>query len=101
VEIATLTTKSNGTVSLYKIIGGNCKISVYVGGELCETTTLYLDETKVVVFNLETFIVFGGYPLGTTQLVAGILLVVMIALFASALMYRRLRTRKVPEEKSL
>jgi hypothetical protein len=101
VEIATLTTESNGTVSLYKIIGGNCKISVYVGGELCETTTLYLDETKVVVFKLERFIVFGGYPLETTRLVACISLVVLIALFASALMYRRLRTRKVPEEKSL
>jgi hypothetical protein len=101
VEIATLTTKSNGTVSLYKIIGGNCKISVYVRGELCETTTLYLDETKVVVFKLERFIVFGGYPLETTQLVGGISLGVVIALFALALIYRRLRTRKVPEEKSL
>jgi hypothetical protein len=101
VEIATLTTGSNGTVSLHKIIGGSCKISVYIGGELCETTTLYLDETKVVVFKLERFIVFGGYPLETTQLVAGISLGVLIALFASALIYRRLRTRKVLKEKSL
>jgi hypothetical protein len=101
VEIATLTTKSNGTVSLYKIIGGNCQISVYVGGELCETATLYLDETKVVVFNLGRFIVLGGYPLETIQVVAGISLGVVIALFALALIYRRLRARKVPEEKSL
>jgi hypothetical protein len=101
VEIANLTTESNGTVSLYKIIGGNCKISVYVRGELCETTTLYLDETKVVVFKLERFVVFGGYPLETTQLVAGISLGVVIALFALALIYRRLRAKKVPEEKSL
>jgi len=99
VNIATLTTGSNGTVSLYKIIGGNCRISVYVGGELCETRTLYLDETKVVVFKLERFIVFGGYPLETTQLVAGTSLGVVIALFALALIYRRLRTRKVSEEK--
>ncbi|MGQ9460618.1 MAG: hypothetical protein ACUVRA_05260 [Candidatus Bathyarchaeaceae archaeon] len=99
VNIATLTTGSNGTVSLPKIIGGNCRISVYVGGELCETRTLYLDETKVVVFKLERFIVFRGYPLETTQLVAGTSLGIVIALFALALIYRRLRTRKVSEEK--
>jgi len=103
VEIATLTTESNGTASLYKIIGGNCRISVYVGGKLCETRTLYLDETKVVVFKLGKFIVLGGYPLETTQLIAGISLGIVIALLALSLMYRRLRLRKVHEgkEKSL
>lgn len=88
-----------GTYSFYNITGGDCQISVSVMGNL-ETKTLYLDETKVIVFQLENFVVVGGYPLEITQLIACISIGVVIILFALALIYRRLRPRKVPEEKN-
>jgi len=102
VNIANLKTGSDGTVSLPKI-GGNYRISVYVTGKLCETKTLHLDESKVIKFKIDKFVVVGGHPLEVTQLVACISLGILVALFGLALMYRRLRPRKVREgkEKSL
>ena len=98
VEIGSLTTGSNGTVSLHGIIGGDYRISVYVTENLEETRTLYLDETKVVVFKLDKYLVVGGYLMETTQLIAWISLGIMVALFVLALMFRRFRKVK---EKSL
>ena len=67
-------------------------------GTVSETRTLYLDETKVTVFKLEKFVVVGGYLLEVTQLIAYISLGIVITVFALALIYRRLRLRKIPEE---
>jgi hypothetical protein len=98
VSISSQKTGSNGIASFLNITGGDCQISVSVMGTVSETRTLYLDETKVVVFKLEKFVVVGGYLLEVTQLIAYISLGIVIVLFALALIYRRLRLRKIPEE---
>jgi hypothetical protein len=67
-------------------------------GTVSETRTLYLDEAKVVVFKLEKFVVVGGFLLEVTQLIAYVSLGIVITVFALALIYRRLRLRKIPEE---
>jgi len=92
-------TGSNGKTSFENITGGEVRISVSVEGKLCETRTIYLDETRVVVFKLDRYVMVAGYPLETTQFIAFISLGMLVALFAFALIYRRLRTRKVSEEK--
>ncbi|KPV62965.1 MAG: hypothetical protein AOA66_1107 [Candidatus Bathyarchaeota archaeon BA2] len=100
VNIADLKTGLDGTAFLPKI-GGNYRISVYVMGKLCETKTLHLDESKVIEFKIDKFVVVGGHPLEVTQLVACVSLGMLVVLFGLALIYRRLRLRKVSEEKSL
>ena len=91
-------TVSKGTYSFYNLTGGDCQISVSVMGTVSETRTVYLDEAKVVVFKLEKFAVVGGFLLEVTQLIAYISLGIVIVLFALALIYRRFRLRKIPEE---
>jgi len=92
-------TGPNGKTSFENIIGGEVQISVSMNGKLCETRTIYLDETMMIVFRLDRYVMVAGYPLEITQFIACILLGMLIALFALALIYRRLRTRKVSEEK--
>jgi hypothetical protein len=91
-------TVSKGTYSFYNLTGGDCQISVSVMGTVSETRTLYLDEAKVVVFKLEKFAVVSGFLLEVTQLIAYISLGIVITVFALALIYRRFRLRKIPEE---
>ena len=98
VSVSSHETGSKGIASFPNVTGGNCQISVSLMGKISETRTLYLDATKAIVFKLEKFVVVGGYPLETTQLIAYVSLGIVIALFASALIYRRLRSRKIPEE---
>lgn len=99
VDILPQKTGSNGKTSFENIIGGEVRISVSVKGKLCETRTLHLDETKVIVLKIEKFVVVGGYPLEVTQLITLISLGILITVFALALIYRKLRLRKVSEEK--
>jgi len=67
-------------------------------GTVSETRALYLDEARVVVVKLEKFAVVGGFLLEVTQLIAYVSLGIVIIVFALALIYRRLRLRKIPEE---
>ncbi|MFQ5999799.1 MAG: hypothetical protein ACE5J6_03375 [Candidatus Bathyarchaeia archaeon] len=103
VDIPPQKTGSNGKTSFENITGGEVRISVSVEGKLCETRTIYLDETRVAVFKLYRYVMVAGYPLETIQFIACISLGMLVAFFALALIYRRLRTRKVSEgkEKSL
>ena len=98
VSVSSQKTGSNGTASFYNITGGDSQISVSVMDTVSETRTLYLDEAKVVVFKLEKFAVVGGFLLEVTQLIAYISLGIVITVFALALIYRRLRLRKLPKE---
>jgi len=91
-------TGSKGTASFYNLTGGDCQISVSVMGTISETRTLYLNEAKVIVFKLEKIAVVGGFLLEVTQLIAYVSLGIVIALFALALVYRRLRLRKGPKK---
>jgi len=92
-------TESNGKTLFKNITGGEIQISVSVKGKLCETRSIYLDETRVEVFKLDRYVMVAGYPLEITQFIACISLAILVALFALSLIYRRLRIRKVSEEK--
>ena len=91
-------TGAKGTASFDNITGGDSQISVSVKGKVSETRTIYLDEAKVVVFKLEKFAVVGGFLVEVTQLIAYVSLGIIVALIVLALIYRRLRLRKGPEE---
>jgi 5-hydroxyisourate hydrolase-like protein (transthyretin family) len=82
-------TDAYGVASMPKI-GGDYRISVYVAGDLCETRTVYLGETRVFLFKADKYTMVGGYPVETSRLIAYISLGLLIALLGLALSYRRL-----------
>ena len=82
-------TDAYGVASMPKI-GGDYRISVYVAGDLCETRTLYLDETKVLLFKMDKYAMVSGYLIETSRLIAYVLLSLLIAFLGLALSYRRL-----------
>jgi len=88
--VANSTTGLDGAASFDNIIGGYSRLSVYVAGQLAETRSLYLDASKKVVFKIDGYVVVGGYPLETGQLITGISLALLVALFILTLMHRRL-----------
>lgn len=78
-----------GVSSLPKI-GGDYRVSVYVTGDLCETRTLYLDETKVLLFKTEKYAMVSGLPIEASRLIVYISLILLITLFGLALSHGRL-----------
>ncbi|MFQ6081108.1 MAG: hypothetical protein ACE5OW_05525 [Candidatus Bathyarchaeia archaeon] len=78
-----------GVASMPKI-GGDYRISVYVAGDLCETRTLYLGETKVLLFKTDKYAMVSGYPVETSRLIAYISLILLVAVLGLALSRRRL-----------
>ncbi len=89
VEIASSTTEEHGTASLQGIMGGSCRVSLYILGKLCETKTLYLDGDRDLMFNIDKYIVIGGHPLEIVQFIALASLSILVAVFALALAYRK------------
>ena len=97
-----LSTKPNGIAFLNNTIGGRYQISVSIRGRPCGTKTLYLDESKEIVFKIDGYVVIGGYPLETSQLITLISMSLLIVLLGLALAYRKLPLiigRKRPSEK--
>jgi len=82
-------TDSFGVTSLPKI-GGEYQISVYILEELCETRTLYLDETRMVIFKTDKYVLVSGNPIRTSQLTTYGSLSLLVAVLGLALTYRRL-----------
>ncbi|TET62104.1 hypothetical protein E3J49_08900 [Candidatus Bathyarchaeota archaeon] len=98
VNVANLTTESDGTVPLPKI-GGDYRISVQVMGEYCEVRPLYLSESKAIEFKINKYVTVGGYPLQIAQLITYTSLALLITTFALAIAYRRLR-KTIKKEKT-
>ncbi len=88
VNVANLTTESDGTVLLPKI-GGDYRISVYVMGEGCEVRSIHLSESQAIEFKINKYVTIGGYPLQITQLITYIALALLIATLALIIAYRR------------
>ncbi len=78
-------------IALMPKIGGDYRVTVYIREVLCETRTLYLDETKVVFFKIEKSVMVGGHPIDTAQLITTITLILLIALLFIILSLRRLQ----------
>ncbi len=97
-----LSTKPNGIAFLNNTIGGDYQISVRIRGRPCGTKSLYLDETKEIVFKIDGYVVIGGYPMETSQLITLISMSLLVVTLGLALAYRRLpliKGRKKPSEK--
>ena len=89
IEIVNLPTKSDGTASEHEILGGDCRISLYVAGRLYEIKSLFLDESGEIIFQVGDYVMVGGYPLECNQLITGISLTLLVVLSVLVLIYRR------------
>jgi hypothetical protein len=98
VNVANLTTESDGTVPLPET-GGYYRISVYVMGEGCEVRQLYLSESNAIEFKIDKYITVGGYPIQIAQLITYISLALLVTTFASFTAYRRL-SKTIEKEKT-
>jgi hypothetical protein len=88
VEILDLPTGSYGNASIHGIIGGDYRISLYVAGRLYRVKSLCLNESTEIIFQVGDYVMVGGYPLASNQLITGISLTILL-LCALALIYRR------------
>ncbi len=93
VEILNLTTGPDGIASKHEILGGDYRIFLYVAGRLCGVKSLYLDESREITFQVGDYVMVGGYPLESNQLITGISLIILLIVSTSALTYRR-RSKK-------
>jgi 5-hydroxyisourate hydrolase-like protein (transthyretin family) len=93
VEVDSSTTGLDGLASLNSIVGGDYRISIYLAGKLAGIKQLYLDESKQILFKIDTYAVIGGYPVETIQLITYVSIVLLVVAFSLALTYRRLLRR--------
>lgn len=98
-EFASSSTGRDGTTSLLGIVGGDCQVSVYISGRLSERKTLYLDEDREMVCKIDRYIVVGGYPLEGIQFLAIVSLSILVAIFALAVVYRRISLPRKTKER--
>lgn len=96
-ETLNLTTGIDGVASKYGILGGDYRISIYVAGRLCGIKSLLLDKSEALVFQAASYVMVGGYPLESNQLITGISLALLVVLSASIYIYRR-RSQKSEKE---
>ena len=83
-------TGPDGQVTFSGILGGDSRISIYVGGRLSGTRDLYLTDSEKVTFNLNRYVVIAGYAVETSQFVTAIAIAVLVVVFIVALAYKRL-----------
>ncbi|UCE15712.1 MAG: hypothetical protein JSV12_07560 [Candidatus Bathyarchaeota archaeon] len=85
-------------VPLRGLVGGDCRISVYVAGKLNGIEHLYLDGSKQILFKIGKYTVIAGYPVETSQLIVYISIGLLVVVFVLALTYRRLLRRFVKKK---
>jgi len=103
VEIEDLTTGSNGIASLDNVVGGYYQVSVYIREKLCGIMSPLLDRSKEIVFKIDRYVVIGGYPMETSQLITLVSLSLLVGAIGLALFYRKvpsmMKRKKTPSEK--
>jgi 5-hydroxyisourate hydrolase-like protein (transthyretin family) len=82
----------------HSIVGGDCRVSVYVAGKLSGTKHLYLDGSKQILFKIGKYTVIVGHPVETSQLIVYISIGLLAVAFGLALTYRRLLRRFVKKK---
>ena len=96
-EVLNLTTGPDGIASKNKLLGGDyrapARISLYVAGRLQGVKSLYLDESREIIFQVGDYVMVGGYPVESNQLVTAISLTILVVFCALTLIYRR-RSKK-------
>jgi len=90
VESVESTTGPDGRVTFNISLGGDSRISIYIGGQLIEAQDLYLTNSKQVTFNLNRYVAIAGHAVETSQFVTAIALAILVVVFIVALTYKRL-----------
>jgi len=90
VEVESPSTGSDGRVSLHDLIGGGYSISIYLGEVVLGVETLRLDASKEIVFKVDKYVVVGGNPMETSQLITLISVGSVILLVVLALKYKKI-----------
>jgi len=93
IEIGSSTTSLDGLALLNSIIGGDYRVSIYLGEKLAGINQLYVGESKQILFKIDDYAVIGGYPVEIIQLITYISIVLLVVVFSLALTYRRLLRR--------
>ncbi len=85
-------------VPLRGLVGGDCRVSLYVAGKLCGIKHLYLDGSKQILFKIGKYTMIGGHPVETSQLIVYVSIGLLVVVFGLALTYRRLLRRFVKKK---
>jgi len=80
------------------LVGGDCRVSVYVAGRLCGIENLYLEGSKQVLFKIDKYTMIVGHPVETSQLITYISIGLLIVVFVLAMTHRRLLSRFVKKK---
>jgi len=81
------------------VVGGDCFISVYTGGDVpSETTKVFVEKSTTVVFTLDEYINIFGVLVDTSQFAVFMTFIVLIMLFVFFLLYRRRKAKPTAEK---
>ena len=95
-EALNLTTGPDGMVYEEGILGGDyripAQISLYVAGKLFRVKPWDLDISGEITFQVDDYVMIGGYPVGSNQLITGVLLTILV-FFCALILIRRRRSK--------
>lgn len=91
VLLATLTTDSEGKVSLNGIIGGKYQISAYIADKPYESVTLYINKPVEITIKTDRYVVLIGYFMEVSQLVTLTSLFLIAIAFGLPMLYRKFK----------
>ena len=85
-------------VPLRGLVGGDCRVSVYVAGKLSGIKHLYLEGSKQILFKIDKYTMILGHPMETSQLIVYISIGLLVVVLGLALTYKRLLRRFVKKK---
>ena len=91
-------TKNNGTATFGNVIGGNMQITAFPSGAPndYQAITVMVNQPTAVQIKLDKYIALGPLLIQTSTLIAIIIILVAILIFAIVELYRRRRVRQEP-----
>jgi hypothetical protein len=102
-EPSEFTTATDGTATLHIKVGGICQILLYLPGcsEPAEARSMDLDRNKIaeeLTFKLGGHVIIGWYLLEVRTFTTILVMIVIVALFAAGLAYRKVSHRKLSKK---
>ena len=82
-------TDSNG-VALLPSIGGDYSISIFVAGQLCGVKSVYIDDSRMLIFKIDKYVTIGGLVIETNQLAVCIALGLLTIAIGIILAYKKI-----------
>jgi hypothetical protein len=83
-------TGPNGEVTFSNVIGGDLRISVYVGKQLGGIRELYLTNSKMVRFRLDRYVTVAGYTMEVNQFTTLVTAIILAISCFIMLTYKRI-----------